>query len=377
MNGARNEGFGPMDRTTKKGIRSSTANMYLRPIRDRPNLTIRTRALTERVLFDGKRAVGVRVTRRGRSSAIRAEREVLLCGGAINSPQLLQLSGIGAGDHLRQLGVDVVSDLPGVGLNLQDHLEVYVQHKCRQPITLYSATRPLNKLAVGLQWLLTRRGLGDSNHFEAGGFVRSEAGIEHPNIQYHFLPVAVSYDGSDSAPYHGYQAHVGPMRPESRGHVRARSDDPRQAPEILFNYLATERDVREMRDSIKLTREIMAQAAFDPYRDVEHAPGADVKSDAEIDAWARQNAESAYHPSCTCPMGYDDHAVVDAEGRVHGVDNLRVVDASILPDIASGNLNAPTIMIAEKLADAIRGQDPLPPEDPSIWIHPEWQSRQR
>jgi len=377
MNGYQNEGFGPMDRTTRKGVRASTANRYIRPVRSRPNLTIRTRALTRRVLFEGKRAVGVEVQRKGRAETVYADREVLLCGGAINSPQLLQLSGIGAGDHLKALGVDVVNELPGVGENLQDHLEVYVQHKCKQPITLYSATRPWNKLAIGLQWLLFQSGLGGTNHFEAGGFIRSEPGVEHPNVQYHFMPVAVSYDGSDAAPYHGYQAHVGPMRPESRGHVRARSADPRQAPEILFNYQQAERDVREMRDSIKLTREVMAQEAFAPYSQGELAPGPEVKTDAEIDAWARQNAESAYHPSCTCPMGYDDNAVVDGAGRVHGVERLRVVDASIMPDIPSGNLNAPTIMLAEKLADAIRGHDPLPPEDPPIWVNSEWQTKQR
>ena len=376
MNGYRNEGFGPMDRTTRKGVRSSTANTYLRPIKRRANLTVRTRVMTHRVLFEGTTATGVEVTYRGRTQPIRAGREVLLCAGAINSPQLLQLSGVGAGDHLKSIGVPVVADLPGVGENLQDHLEVYVQHKCKQPITLYSATKPINKAMVGLQWLATQTGLGESNHFEAGGFIRSEAGIEHPNVQYHFMPVAVNYDGSDAADFHGYQAHVGPMRPESRGHVKARSNDPRQAPEILFNYNQTDHDRKEMRDSIRLTREILDQDAFAPYSEGELEPGPDVQTDAELDAWIRQNGESAYHPSCTCPMGQDDMAVVDSEGRVHGTEKLRVVDASIMPTIVSGNLNAPTIMLAEKIADQIRGTQ-LPPEDPPIWIHPAWQSQQR
>ena len=378
MNGYRNEGFGPMDRTTRKGVRWSTANAYLRPAAKRPNLTIRTRTLTSRILFEGTQAVGVETARkRGAATTIRAAREVLLCGGVFNSPQLLQLSGIGPGDLLKHIGVPVVQDLPGVGENMQDHLEVYVQYACRKPVSLYSQTQPLNKILVGLEWLLWRTGAGASNHFEAGGFIRSETGVEHPNLQYHFLPVAANYDGSDAANFHGFQAHVGPMRPEARGTVKARSADPREAPEIRFNYNESERDRREFRDGVKLTREIMAQPAFDPLRDGEVMPGAGVQSDAEIDAFVRQFAESAYHPSCTCPMGYDEMAVVDAEGRVHGVEGLRVVDASIMPSIVSGNLNAPTIMLAEKLADAIRGRDALPPENPPIWVHPDWRTQQR
>ncbi|RDD62758.1 choline dehydrogenase [Ferruginivarius sediminum] len=377
MNGYKNEGFGPMDRTTRDGLRWSTANAYLRPASKRPNLTIRTRALTTRVAFEGTKATGVDYVRKGRETRVLAEREVILCAGAIQSPQLLQMSGVGPADLVQKLGVPVVADLPGVGENLQDHIEVYVQHKAKRPVSLYSATRYPRKAFVGLQWLLFRSGPGASSQFEAGGFIRSEAGVEHPNLQYHFLPVAVSYDGSEAAPYHGYQAHVGPMRPDARGHVRARSTDPRVPPEILFNYNMSERDRREMRDAVKLTREVMAQHAFDDLRGEEIAPGPDCKTDADIEAFVRRKSESAYHPSCTCAMGFDGMAVVDDTGRVHGVDKLRVVDASIMPTIVSGNLNAPTIMLAEKIADAIHGNEPLPPDDAPVWIHPEWQTQQR
>jgi len=377
MNGERNEGVGPMDRTTKDGLRWSTANAYLRPVWDRPNLTVRTRAFTERILVEKDTAVGVRYTKGDATHDARAAREVLCCAGAIQSPQLLQVSGIGPADRLRGIGVDVVADLPGVGENLQDHLECYIQERAKEPVSLYPVTRLVKRTLVGIQWLTTRRGLGGSNHFEAGGFIRSEAGIKWPNIQYHFLPVAVNYDGTGAAPYHGYQAHVGPMRPESRGHVRAQGPDMRHAPAIRFNYNQTERDLREMRDSIRLTREILRQPAFERYREKELAPGDDVQSDAEIDAFIRAEGESAYHPCGTCAMGDGEGSVVDGEGRVHGVAGLRVVDASIMPTIPSGNLNAPTIMLAEKLADAIRGRDPLPPENPPIWIHPHWQTTQR
>jgi len=301
---------------------------------------------------------------------------VLICAGAINSPQLLMLSGVGPADSLREHGIEVRQDLAGVGQNLQDHLEVYVQYACRKPITLYSALKPWNQALIGAEWLLFRKGLGATNHFESGGFIRSEAGVEHPNLQYHFLPMAITYDGSATADVHGFQAHVGPMRPESRGSVTLASADPYAAPRILFNYMATERDRREMRDAIKLTREVMHQGPLDEFRGEELGPGPDVKSDSEIDAWVRQHGESAYHPSCSCRMGTDEQAVVDAQGRVHGVDGLRVVDASIMPRIISGNLNAPTIMMAEKIADAIRGREPLVEEQP--WYVPDnWQTAQR
>ncbi len=286
---------------------------------------------------------------------------MILCGGAINSPQLLLVSGIGDADRLTALGIPVVADCPGVGRNLQDHMEIYVQHACTQPISLYGSEKVGKKLWIGANWLFLRRGIGASNQFEAGGFIRSAAGVEHPDLQYHFLPIAINYDGSNPYPGHGFQAHVGPMRPTSVGRIELRSADPREPPSILFNYMATEGDRAEMRAAVRLTREIFAQKAFDPYRGAELAPGPDVQSDAEIDAFVRAHAESAYHPSCSCKMGPDSDpmAVVDAECRVMGVEGLRVVDASIMPSIPSCNLNAPTIMLAEKAADLIRGREPL------------------
>jgi len=362
MNGYQQEGFGPMDMTTHRGRRWSAARAYLRPAMRRANLTVRKRTLATRVLFHGTRATGVEYARRGSLERVRAEREVLVCAGAINSPQLLALSGVGAADALRTLGIAPVVDLPGVGENLQDHLEIYVQHACLRAITLYGATAPWHKLGIGVRWLLFGTGLGASNHFESGGFIRRNDAVAHPDLQYHFLPMAVSYDGRAAAEGHGFQAHVGPMRPTSVGHVRLRSADPREAPEIRFNYLATEQDRREMRDAVRLTREIFAQKAFDPYRGAELAPGAGAVSDADVDAFVRAKAESAYHPSCTCRMGIGEGTVVDADGRVHGTQRLRVVDASIMPSIVSGNLNAPTIMIAEKLADRVLERPPLAPQ---------------
>jgi choline dehydrogenase len=340
---------------------------------------LRTRALTTRVRLEGTCAVGVEYASSRRVHEVRAEREVILAGGAINSPQLLLLSGIGAADQLAALGIRAIADLPGVGQNLQDHLEIYVQHACTQPISLYGAQQPWNKLWIGANWLFLGRGIGASNQFEAGGFIRSAAGVEHPDLQYHFLPIAINYDGSNPHQGHGFQAHVGPMRPTSVGRVRLRSGDPREPPSILFNYMATEGDCREMRAAVRLTREIFAQPAFDPYRGPELAPGQEVKSDAEIDAFVRARAESAYHPSCSCKMGPDSDpsAVVDGECRVHGVESLRVVDASIMPSIPSGNLNAPTIMLAEKAADLLQRRPPLDPIDVPVWIAPDWETRQR
>ena len=380
LNGFRQEGLGPMDRTTYRGRRWSAAKAYLHPAAKRPNLTVVTRALTERVTFEGQRATGVAYAKGGRRVEARAEREVILCGGAINSPQLLQLSGVGPADLLKAQGIAVVADRPGVGENLQDHLEIYVQQECTQPVSLYGQTRLPRKLFVGIQWYLTGGGPGGSNHFESGGFIRSKAGVEHPDLQYHFLPIAASYDGSDTVETEGFQAHVGPMRPTSTGHVRIRGADPRQPPEILFNYMATEGDRAEMRAAVRLTREIFAQAAFDPYRGRELAPGPDVQSDAEIDAFVRAKGESAYHPSCTCKMGgpEDTMAVVDGELRVHGLEGLRVVDASVMPSIVSGNLNAPTIMIAEKASDLILGKAPPPPADEvPVFVHPDYMTAQR
>lgn len=381
MNGYRQEGLGPMDMTVHRGRRCSTARAYLRPALRRPNLQVRTRTLVARVAFapgsSPPRAIGVEVVKGRRSELLRAEREVILCGGAINSPQLLQLSGLGEPDELRRLGIAVVAALPGVGANLQDHLETYVQYACKEPITLYGAMNPWAKLKIGVQWLLQGSGLGATNHFEAGGFIRSAAGVRQPDLQYHFLPMAIGYDGSAPARLHGFQAHVGPMRPTSRGHVRLRGADPRQPPRILFNYLESEQDRKEMRAAVRLTREIFAQAAFDRFRGAALSPGDAVQSDADIDAHLRAHGESALHPSCTCRMGSDAMAVTDGSARVHGVAALRVVDASIMPEIVSGNLNAPTIMLAEKLADAIRGQPPLPRSDAPYFIHPEYHSAQR
>jgi len=340
-------------------------------------LEVRASALVTRILFEGKRATGVEYAKGGQLSKVRATREVILCGGSINSPKTLQLSGIGNADHLKKLGIPVVQHLPGVGENLQDHIEAYVQYSCTKPVTLYSATQPLAKLKIGIEWLLTGGGLGGTIHFESGGFIRSDAGVLHPDLQYHFLPMAVSYDGTSAAEGHGYQCHIGPMRPTSRGSVSIVSSDPAKYPRIIFNYMQTEQDRKEMRAGIRLTREILQQNALAPYRGEELAPGPAAKSDAEIDAFVRAKAESAYHPSCSCRMGEDDMAVVDGGGHVHGVEGLRVVDASIMPDVVSGNLNVPVIMMAEKLADVIRGRQPLPPEEVPVWVHPEWQTRQR
>ena len=379
MNGFQQEGVGPMDMTTKAGSRWSAASAYLRPAMRRPNLAVRTRALALRIRFEGRRAAGVDYAQGGQTRHVMAEREIILCGGAINSPQLLMLSGIGDADQLARLDIPVTAHLPGVGQNLQDHLEIYVQHACTQPISLYSAQKPWNKLGIGLSWILFRRGLGATSHFEAGGFIRSRAGVEHPDLQYHFLPIAMNYDGTNPARTHGFQAHVGPMRPTSVGRVRLRSSDPREPPSILFNYMATEGDREEMRAAVRLTREIFAQKAFDRYRGAELAPGPEVRSDAEIDAFVRAKGESAYHPCGTCKMGTeaDPMAVVDDGTRVRGVERLRVVDASIMPSIVSGNLNAPTIMLAEKAADMIAGRPPLPPEEVPVYIAPDWETAQR
>jgi choline dehydrogenase len=335
--------------------------------------------LTCRVRFEGARAVGVDYLRRGRRVSAHAAREVILAGGAINSPQLLMLSGIGDAEELARFDLPVVTHLPGVGRNLQDHVEIYVQHACTRPISLYGAQKPLSKLGIGLEWLLLRRGLGATSHFEAGAFIRSRAGVEHPDLQYHFLPLAVNYDGSNPQETHGFQAHVGPMRPTSVGHVRLRTADPREPPSILFNYMATAGDRQEMRAAVRLTREIFAQRAFDPYLGPELAPGAEVDTDAEIDAFVRARAESAYHACGTCKMGLDSdpNAVVDGNCRVYGVQALRVVDAAVMPSIVSGNTNAPTIMLAERASDLIRGRQPLPPLDVPVYVAPDWETRQR
>ncbi|MFV3367334.1 choline dehydrogenase [Pseudomonas sp. NY15435] len=363
LNGYQQEGFGPMDRTvTPQGRRASTARGYLDQARERPNLTIVTHALTDRILFSGKRAIGATYLH-GDDNAlkeVRARREVLVCSGAIASPQLLQRSGVGPAALLRDLGIEVVHDLPGVGQNLQDHLEMYLQYACKQPVSLYPALQWWNQPQIGAEWMFLGTGLGASNQFEAGGFIRSRPEFEWPNIQYHFLPVAINYNGSNAVSEHGFQAHVGSMRSPSRGRINLASRDPRKHPSILFNYMSCEQDWQEFRDGIRLTREIMNQPALDPYRGREISPGLDKQSDADLDAFIREHAETAFHPSCSCKMGEDDMAVVDGEGRVHGMQGLRVIDASIMPLIITGNLNATTIMMAEKLADKVRGRPSLP-----------------
>ena len=371
LNGYRQEGFAPMDRTTWRGQRGGAAFFYLKPALSRPNLALRMRTVITRVTIEEGRATGIELAGAGGVERIHADREVICCTGSIDSPRILQRSGIGDPDFLTSLGIAVAADRPGVGANLQDHPEIYVQYRSKLPVSLYPALKPWNQLGIGARWLLTGTGIGASNHFEAGAFVRSRDDLKIPNLQYHFVPIAMSYDGRNPAGGHGFQMHVGPMKGTSTGHVRIRSNDPRDPPSLVFNYLTTEFDRRDMRDAVRLSREIAAQRPFDPYRGEEIGPGPGVADrDDAIDAWVRQNAESAYHPSCTCAMGATDdpRAVTDGEGRVHGIDGLRVVDASIMPRIVNGNLNAPTIMIAEKIADAIRGREPLPPSNAPYWV---------
>ena len=379
MNGFQQEGLAHMDMTVGNGRRCSAANAYLRPVMRRSNLAVRTHALATAVQFAGRRAIGVRYQRGGAAHAARVRREVIVCAGSINSPQLLKLSGVGPGGELAALGIATVHDLPGVGENLQDHLEFYFQVASREPVTLYSQMSLWRRALIGARWLLTHDGLGASNHFETGGFIRSRAGVRYPDIQFHFLPLAVSYDGSSLAREHGFQAHVGPMRSQSQGSVRLRSAAPTDKPIISFNYMSRAEDWLEMRACVRLTREIFAQPAFDRYRGREIQPGEPVRTDEEIDAFIREKVESAYHPSCTCKMGSvsDPMAVVDKEARVIGVEALRVVDSSIMPSITTGNLNAPTIMLAEKAADHIRGRSLLPRASAPYYIAPEWESRQR
>jgi choline dehydrogenase len=379
INGFQQEGFGRMDMTVQDGRRCSAANAYLRPAMQRRNLTVRTHTLATRILFDGLRASGVRY-RRGEIEAVAiARRELILAAGSINSPQLLKLSGVGPAAELASHGIPVVDDLAGVGENLQDHLEFYFQVACREPVSLYSVMNPWAKGLIGARWLLRHDGLGATNHFETCGFIRSRAGLEYPDIQYHFLPMAVSYDGSNQATQHGFQAHVGPMRSKSRGWVRLASADAREPPRIQFNYMSHADDWLEVRACVRLTREIFAQRAFDRYRGEELQPGAAVQSDEQIDAFIAARIETAYHPSCSCKMGSRDDptAVVDSCARVIGLSGLRVVDSSIMPSITNGNLNAPTIMIAEKVSDLIRGITPLPAADVPVYVAPNWSGAQR
>jgi choline dehydrogenase len=377
-NGQAQEGFGPMEATIWKGRRWSAANAYLRPAIRTGRVEL-VRALARRVVFEGARAVGVEVERDGQPQVIRAGAEVILAASSINTPKLLMLSGVGPGAHLAGHGIPVRADRAGVGANLQDHMEVYMQFAARQPITLYKYWNLIGKGLIGAQWLFTGRGLGASNQFEACAFIRSRAGVDYPDIQYHFLPIAVRYDGKAAAEGHGFQAHVGPMRSASRGSVTLRSGDPKAAPVIRFNYMSDPQDWTDFRTCIRLTREIFGQPAMQPHVKHEIQPGAAVQSDAEIDAFIRDHAESAYHPCGTARMGRADDpmAVVDPECRVIGVDGLRVADSSIFPQVTNGNLNAPSIMVGEKAADHILGRVPLPRENLAPMVNPNWRVSQR
>ncbi|MEM8536302.1 MAG: choline dehydrogenase [Pseudomonadota bacterium] len=376
-NGAQQEGFGPFEMTVHKGQRWSAANAYLKPAL-RGGRCDMLRALACRVVLEDGRAVGVEIERKGKREVVRARAEVILSASAFNTPKLLMLSGIGPAAHLAEHGIDVVADRPGVGGNLQDHLEVYVQMAASQPVSLYKYWNLPGKALVGLTWLLGRTGPGASNQFESCGFIRSDKGVDYPDVQFHFLPIAVRYDGQAAAEGHGFQAHTGPMRSASRGRVRLRSADPRAAPSIFFNYMSEDSDWRDFRRCIRLTREIFAQEAFAPFARHEIQPGDDAQSDAAIDDFIREHAESAYHPCGTCRIGRidDPEAVVDPEGRVIGVGGLRVADSSIFPRIPNGNLNGPSIMVGEKMADHVLGRA-LPADNAQPWVHPNWRVAQR
>jgi choline dehydrogenase len=374
VNGYRQEGFAAFDRNVHNGKRLSAARAYLHPVMDRPNLEVETFAFTTKVVFEGNRAVGVEYTHFGRRKERVQAGEVILCGGAIGSPQLLQLSGVGAASDLRPLGIDVVHDLPGVGENLQDHLEVYIQHRCTQPVSMAPYFLMKNRPKVGLEWLLRKSGPGATNHFEAGGFVRSNEDVKWPNLMYHFLPIAVRYDGTlpPGGGGHGYQVHVGPMYSDVRGTCKIVSSDPSQHPALLFNYLSTENDRREWIEAIRVTRKILAQPAWAHLDGGEISPGGEVETDEQILDWVAKDAETALHPSCTCRMGTDDLAVTDPQSlRVHGTEGLRVVDAAVFPYVTNGNIYAPVMMVAEKAADLILGNTPLAAEPVPFYRHGE------
>ena len=370
VNGYRQEGFAAFDRNVHRGRRLSAARAYLHPVMHRPNLDLRTKVLVTRILFDGTRAVGVEIARgRGRTETIRAGR-VICSGGAINSPQLLQLSGVGPAAELEALDIPVVRNLPGVGENMQDHLEVYVQYACTQPVSVYPALRWYNQPWIGFQWLFLRKGAAATNHFEAGGFIRSNDDVDYPNLMFHFLPVAIRYDGTSPTGGHGYQVHIGPMYSDARGTVKLRSIDPTVHPALRFNYLSTAQDRREWVEAIHAARDILNQPAFDAFNGGEISPGPAVQSDAEILDWVARDGETAYHPSCTCKLGVDAQAVVDPQTmQVHGLDGLYVVDASVMPYITNGNIYAPVMMVAEKAADLIMGNTPLPPAHVEFYRH--------
>jgi choline dehydrogenase len=372
VNGYKQEGFAKFDRNVHRGRRLSASRAYLHPVMDRPNLDVETFAFVTKVVFEGKRAVGVDYSRRGRGSRRPHGGEVILCGGAINSPQLLQISGVGAADHLRGIGVDVVADVPGVGENLQDHLEVYIQHSSTKPVSMAPYFKMHNRPKVGLEWLLRKSGPGATNHFEAGGFVRSNDEVKWPNLMYHFLPIAIRYDGTvpEGGGGHGYQVHVGPMYSDVRGTCKAVSSDPRKHPALLFNYLSTGNDRREWIEAVRVTRKILGAPAFEPFSGGELSPGADVETDEQILDWVAKDAETALHPSCTCRMGTDDMSVVDPlTMKVHGLDGVRVVDASVFPYVTNGNIYAPVMMTAEKAVDLILDRTPLPADPVEFYRH--------
>jgi len=377
-NGRRQEGFSEMEQTIHNGRRWSTADAYLKPALKRKNVKL-VKALARKVVIENRRAIGVEIEVRGQIQVVKAKREVVLAASAFNSPKLLMLSGIGPAEHLRSHGITLVADRPGVGSNLQDHLEVYIQQQSIKQITLNAHLNLISKAFIGAQWLFLGKGLGTSNHFEAAGFVRSAAGVKYPDIQFHFLPGAIRYDGKAAAKGHGFQAHVGPMRSKSHGTVRLKSADAKAAPAIQFNYMSHEDDWRDFRHCVRLTREVFGQSAFDDYRGSEISPGDQIQSDNEIDAFLREHVESAYHPCGTCKMGHADDpmAVVDPETRVIGVESLRVADSSIFPRITNGNLNGPTIMTGEKAADHILGRQPLAPSNLEPWINPDWRTTDR
>jgi choline dehydrogenase len=377
-NGERQEGFGRVDRTTQNGRRCSAARAYLAPALRRANLKTVTGALVRRILLRDNRAIGIEYAQGCRAATAYADREVILSAGAINSPQLLQLSGIGGGAQLSAVGIETHIELPAVGANLNDHPDLVIQHRCLQPVSIFGANRGIGKILTGLRWFAGLGGLAGSNHFEAGGFLRSRAGVRQPDLQLTFMPLAIKPGTVEDVGMHSFQVHIDLMRPKSLGRVTVRSADPAAAPSICFNYLADRQDREDLRTAVRLTREILAQPALSPYRGEELNPGAAIRSDEDIDAWVRRSVETCYHPVGTCRMGLDSgSAVVDAQCRVHGVANLRVIDASVMPAIVSGNTNAPTIMIAEKMSDVLRGEVSLPREQPAVWTHPQWATSQR
>jgi choline dehydrogenase len=359
VNGFRQEGFAPFDRTIHRGRRLSAARAYLHPVMSRANLEVQCRTSVTKILFEGQRAVGVEVVEHGHVRRVYAG-EVILCGGAFNSPQLLQLSGVGNANELSALGVEVVQNLPGVGENLQDHLEVYIQHSCTQPVSVAPALKWRNRPMIGAQWLFLRKGPGATNHFEGGGFARSNEDVAYPNLMFHFLPIAIRYDGSSPAGGHGYQVHIGPMYSDTRGSVKIKSLDPNVHPQLRFNYLSTDQDRREWVEAVRVARHILKQSSFDEFSGGEISPGPEVSSDQQILEWVARDAETALHPSCTCKMGTDDLSVVDPTSlKVHGLEGLRVVDASVMPNVTNANIFAPVMMVAEKAADLISGNTPL------------------